>query len=67
MRNEDQQALKFSDGIAGARTRLAIKGNADALRRRLPSGWELTPYAGDDLRGTSLRDAYRVGLSRRPL
>ena len=36
---------------------LAIKGNADALRRRLPSGWELTPYAGDDLRGTSLRDA----------
>src|SRR5262249_27698656 len=25
--------------------------------RRLPGGWELTPYAGDDLRGTSLRGA----------
>jgi hypothetical protein len=35
MRNVDQEALKFSDGIAGARTMLAIKGNADALRRRL--------------------------------
>jgi hypothetical protein len=49
--------LKYSDGIAAARTMLAIQGNADALQRRLPEGWELAPYAGDDLRGSSLRDA----------
>jgi hypothetical protein len=49
--------LKYSDGIAAARTMLAIRGNASALQRRLPSGWELAPYAGDDLRGTSLRGA----------
>jgi hypothetical protein len=36
---------------------LAIEGNATALQRRLPSGWELTPYAGKDLRGTSLNGA----------
>ncbi len=35
---------------------IALEGNA-ALQRRLPSGWELAPYAGDDLRGTSLRGA----------
>ena len=49
--------LKYSDGIAAARTMIALEGNADALQRRLPSGWELAPYAGDDLRGTSLRGA----------
>jgi hypothetical protein len=70
--------LHYSDGIAAARTMIALEGNAAALQRRLPSGWELAPYAGDDLRGTSLRGAnmlvpfhevYAVrdrGASRRP-
>jgi hypothetical protein len=49
--------LRYSDGIAAARTMIALQGNAAALQRRLPSGWELEPYAGDDLRGTSLRGA----------
>ena len=49
--------MTFSDGIAAARTMIALEGNAAALQRRLPSGWELAPYAGDDLRGTSLRGA----------
>src|SRR5215813_8784259 len=49
--------LKYSDGIAAARTMIALEGNAAALQRRLPSGWELAPYSGDDLRGTSLRGA----------
>jgi hypothetical protein len=49
--------LRYSDGIAAARTVIALKGNASALQGRLPSGWELAPYAGDDLRGTSLRGA----------
>src|SRR5258708_4617180 len=49
--------LKYSDGIAGARTMIALEGNASALQRRLPSGWELAPYSGSDLRGTSLRGA----------
>jgi hypothetical protein len=49
--------LKYSDGIAAARTMLAIEGNATALQSRLPSGWELMPYAGEDLRGTSLTGA----------
>src|SRR5215510_12018123 len=50
-------ALRYSDGIAAARTLLAVKANASALQRRLPAGWELAPYAGDDLRGKSFRDA----------
>jgi hypothetical protein len=49
--------LQYSDGIAAARTMIVLEGNAEALQRRLPDGWELAPYAGDDLRGTSLRDA----------
>jgi hypothetical protein len=49
--------LKYSDGIAAARTMLALEANAAALQRRLPRGWELAPYAGDDPRGTSLRGA----------
>ena len=49
--------LHYSDGIAAARTMIAVEGNALALQRRLPGGWELAPYAGDDLRGTSLRGA----------
>jgi hypothetical protein len=49
--------LTYSDGIAAARTMLAVQGNAEALQRRLPSGWELAPYAGEDIRGTTLTDA----------
>jgi hypothetical protein len=49
--------LRYSDGIAAARTMIALQGNASALQHRLPTGWELAPYAGDDLRGSSLRDA----------
>ena len=49
--------LTYSDAIAAARTMIALEGNAAALQRRLPSGWELAPYAGDDLRGTSLSGA----------
>jgi hypothetical protein len=49
--------LHYSDGIAAARTTIALEGNPDALQRRLPSGWELAPYQGDDLRGTYLRGA----------
>jgi hypothetical protein len=47
--------LRYSDGIAAARTLLALEADASALERRLPQGWELAPYAGDDLRGTSFR------------
>jgi hypothetical protein len=54
---QDGSGLKYSDGIAGARTMIALQGNAAALRRRLPSGWELAPYAGTDLRGTMLTGA----------
>src|SRR5215475_11120973 len=49
--------LYYSDGIAAARTTLALCANPGALQRRLPSGWELSPYEGDDLRGTYLRGA----------
>jgi hypothetical protein len=50
-------SLRYSDGIAAARTMIALEGNASAIQRRLPTGWELAPYAGDDLRGSSLSDA----------
>jgi pimeloyl-ACP methyl ester carboxylesterase len=36
----------------GADDALALEGNAAALQRRLPNGWELAPYAGD---GSALR------------
>jgi hypothetical protein len=36
---------------------IALEANAAALQRRLPSGWDLAPYAGDDLRSESLRGA----------
>jgi hypothetical protein len=36
---------------------IVLQGNAPGLQRRLPIGWELAPYSGDDLRGTSLRNA----------
>src|SRR5262245_13152880 len=54
--------LHYSDGIAAARTMIALQGNAAALQRRLPSGWELAPYAGDDLRGISLSGANMLAL-----
>jgi hypothetical protein len=43
--------LRYSDGIAGARTLIALEGNATALQHRFPNCLELAPYAGDDLRG----------------
>jgi hypothetical protein len=49
--------LRYSDGIAAARTMIVLEANPSALQRRLQSGWELAPYAGDDLRGRSLRGA----------
>jgi hypothetical protein len=54
---ENTVDLHYSDGIAAARTTLALHGNPAALQGRLPSGWELAPYAGDDLRGSALRGA----------
>lgn len=47
--------LHYSDGIAAARTTLALAANPVALQRRLPDGWELAPYSGEDLRGTARR------------
>jgi len=55
-RNETGQ-LVYSDVIAAARTLIAVEGNATALQSRLPDGWDLVPYAGDDLRGTALKGA----------
>jgi hypothetical protein len=49
--------LRYSDGIAAARTMIVLEANPTALQRRLPTGWELAPYSGDDLRGSSLRGA----------
>src|SRR5262245_26886072 len=49
--------LRYSDGIAAARTLIALEANAAALQRRLPEEWELAPYAGDDLREKAFRDA----------
>jgi hypothetical protein len=44
-------ALHYSHGIAAARTMIALEGNASALQRRLPDGWKLAPYEGEDLPG----------------
>ena len=49
--------LRYSDGIAAARTLIALKANTAALQRRLPEGWELAPYAGDELREKAFKDA----------
>ena len=49
--------LTYSGGIAAARTMIVLEANPSALQRRLPSGWELAPYSGDDLRGRTLRGA----------
>lgn len=49
--------LHYSDAIAASRTMIALKANADALQSRLPKNWELAPYIGDDLRGSSLKGA----------
>jgi hypothetical protein len=50
-------ALSYSDGIAAARTMIALEANFDALQRRLPDGWDLAPYTGNDFRGKALRGA----------
>jgi hypothetical protein len=52
--------LRYSDGIAAAPTMIVLEANPSALQRRLPTGWELAAYSGDDLRGTSLRGANLV-------
>jgi hypothetical protein len=41
-----EAGLKYSDGIAAARTMIALEGNADALQRRLPRSWELARTQG---------------------
>jgi hypothetical protein len=33
--------LRYSDGIAAARTMIVLEANPTALQRRLPTGWEL--------------------------
>jgi hypothetical protein len=48
--------LRYSDGIAAARTLIALEANASALQRRLPEYGSSQPF-GDDLRGTSLLGA----------
>jgi hypothetical protein len=48
---------RHSDGIAAARTLIALEANAAALQRRLPEGWDLAPYDGDDLREKAFRSA----------
>jgi hypothetical protein len=55
--NHPPTDLVFSDGIAAARTMLALRANTAAIQKRLGPSWELAPYAGDDMRGTSLRGA----------
>ena len=49
--------LRYSDGIAAARTLIAVHANSTAVQRRLPAGWVLAPYDGDDLRGKAFRGA----------
>jgi len=49
--------LQFSDAIAATRTLVALEGRAAALQRRLPAGWELAPYTGEDLRGATFNRA----------
>jgi hypothetical protein len=36
---------------------LALEADPTAIEKRLPPGWKLAPYTGDDPRGTSLRGA----------
>jgi len=38
--------LRYPEGIAAARTMIALEGDASALQRRLPNGWELAPTPG---------------------
>src|SRR5262245_1422240 len=53
----DGTEVRYSDGIAASRTMIVLKADATALQGRLPEAWDLAPYAGDDLRGRSLKDA----------
>ena len=41
--------LKYSDGIAAARTLVAVEADATALQHRHPAGWELGPQSGEPL------------------
>jgi hypothetical protein len=56
---EDPVELHNTDGIAAARTMIALEANATALQSRLPGGWVLAPYAGDGTVRLSL--SYRQG------
>lgn len=49
--------LRYSDGIAGSRTTIALEADAAALQRRLGDEWELAPYTTDDPRATWLKGA----------
>jgi hypothetical protein len=53
-----EATLRYSDGIAGTRTLIALEAKATALQQRLPDGWDLAPYAGDDLRGKAFTGAH---------
>jgi hypothetical protein len=56
--NEARSAdLRYSDGIAAARTMIALSGPAGALQRRMPDDWEVTTFDGNDFRGMALRGA----------
>src|SRR5215469_15842713 len=54
---ENGMNLTYADGIGAALTTLALEGNAAALKLRLPSGWELTPFEGSDVRERALQGA----------
>jgi Polyketide cyclase / dehydrase and lipid transport len=38
--------LRYSDGIAAARTMIVLEANPSAVLRRLPSGWGACPLLG---------------------
>lgn len=56
----EPHSLVYSDAVAATRIVVALEVDADALRRRFPAGWEVAPYAGDQPRDTTLRDANLV-------
>ena len=49
--------LTYSDGIAASLTTIALQANTAAIQARLPSGWELIPFGGDDVRGRVIHGA----------
>jgi hypothetical protein len=52
-----EATLRYCDGIAAARTLIALEANATALQQWLPDGWNLAPCAGDDLPGKTFTGA----------